>query len=69
MALSKNRLPSSLFSLQSLNERLAQLTFRDKMEWLDFNSGFSSSDSEFRKWCQDLFGISLKQSEKEGAQI
>jgi predicted transcriptional regulator len=39
----------------ALNEKIAGLTFPDIMGKLDFNSGFRSNDSIFRKWCQDLF--------------
>jgi len=39
----------------ALNEKVAGLTFADNMGRLDFNSGFSSNDLAFRRWCQDLF--------------
>jgi hypothetical protein len=38
------------------------------MKWLNFNSGFSSSDQEFL-WVSRPVCISFEQSEKEGVQI
>jgi predicted transcriptional regulator len=39
----------------SLNDKISGVTFPDNTGTLDFNSGFRSSSSTFRKWCQDLF--------------
>lgn len=41
----------------AMNEKIAGVTFPDTMGKLDFNGGFRSSNTLFRKWCQDLFEI------------
>ena len=38
-----------------LNEKRAGVTFPDMTGKLNFNSGFSSNDPLFHKWCFDLF--------------
>lgn len=47
--------PNDIKAGMALNEKIAGFTFPDITGKLDFNSGFSSSNPLFRKWCQDLF--------------
>lgn len=47
--------PNDIKAGISLNEKIAGLTFPNTRGKLDFNSGFRSNNSIFRKWCQDLF--------------
>jgi predicted transcriptional regulator len=47
--------PNDIKAGIALNEKIAGFTFPDITGKLDFNSGFSSNNPLFRKWCQDLF--------------
>ncbi len=47
--------PNDIKAGIALNEKIAGLTFPNTRGKLDFNSGFRSNNSIFRKWCQDLF--------------
>jgi predicted transcriptional regulator len=49
----------------ALNEKLARLTFPDTTGKLDFNSGFSSNDPAFCKWCRDLFDFHWNKAGKK----
>jgi len=41
----------------AMNEKIAGMCFPDLNGKMDFNSGFTSSNSDFRKWCKDLFSF------------
>jgi predicted transcriptional regulator len=47
--------PNDIEAGMALNEKIAGFTFPDITGKLDFNCGFRSDNSIFRKWCQDLF--------------
>jgi predicted transcriptional regulator len=49
--------PSDIKAGIALNEVIAGVTFPDPKGKLDFNGGFRSNTSLFRKWCEDLFMI------------
>jgi predicted transcriptional regulator len=41
----------------ALNEKIAALSLPDIKGRLDFNGGFTSDNTAFRNWCEDLFSI------------
>ena len=48
----------------ALNEKTAGVTLPDLTGTIDFNSGFGSGDSNFHKWCADLFMFQWGQAKK-----
>ena len=39
----------------AMNENIARISFSDLRGKMAFNSGFASGNTDFHKWCNDLF--------------
>lgn len=48
----------------AMNEKIAGITFSDLKGKIDFDFGFTSSNIDFRKWCNDVFSFYWNRSKK-----
>lgn len=48
----------------AMNEKIAGMTFPDLKGKMDFNSGFTSNNIDFHKWCNDIFSFYWNRSMK-----
>src|SRR5262249_1153495 len=48
----------------AINEKIAGITFSDLKGKIDFDSGFTSNNSDFHRWCKDLFTFYWERSQK-----
>jgi len=48
----------------AMNEKIAGITFPDLKGKIDFNSGFTSSNIDFHKWCNNVFTFYWDKSKK-----
>jgi predicted transcriptional regulator len=48
----------------AMNEKIAGICFPDLKGKMDFNIGFTSSNIDFHKWCNDLFTYYWNRSKK-----